>query len=113
MIRVNSSSISSAVVMIRVLAEKARCVTIIRVNSSAKSTVDCSKAEGAICPAPPRPGSSATAGPESVVSRVDVTGSLLQAVRVIEGDHRHLEDVARFSVIEQGGGNTVFVDING
>ena len=62
MIRVNSSSISSAVVMIRVLAEKARCVTIIRVNSSAKSTVDCSKAEGAICPAPPRPGSSATAG---------------------------------------------------
>ena len=45
--------------------------------------------------------------------RVDVTGSLLQAVRVIEGDHRHLEDVARFSVIEQGGGNTVFVDING
>ena len=34
MIRVSSSSISSAVVIIRVLAEKALCVTIIRVNSA-------------------------------------------------------------------------------
>ncbi len=71
MILVSSASISSAVVMIFVFAEKARWVTIIRVNSSARSTVDASRAFASIVPAPPVFACNETGVPETVLQHAD------------------------------------------
>ena len=66
MMFVCAASISSAVVMIFVLAKKARCVTIMRVNSSASPTVEASRAFASIVPAPPEFAARATGVPETV-----------------------------------------------
>src|SRR5688572_16769927 len=63
-----SASISSAVVMTRVLAEKARCVTIILENSSAISTLEPSSALPRIVPAPLLPALPMRTEPLSKVS---------------------------------------------
>ena len=68
MIRISSESMSSAVVMTRVAAENARCVTIILANSSARSTVEDSNVDGAIRPDPPMLASFKLNVPERSVS---------------------------------------------
>src|SRR4030095_9522650 len=63
-----SASISSAVVITRVLAEKARCVTIILENRSAMSTLEPSSALPRMVPAPLSPALPMRTAPLSKVS---------------------------------------------
>ena len=63
----SSCSMVSTVVMMRELAWKPRWVVIMRTNSVARSTLDCSRELGEIDPRPFKPGWSVKAGPEARV----------------------------------------------
>ena len=106
-IRVNSSSISSAVVIILVAAEYARWVTIMLENSVARSVLEVSNAPEVISPAPLVPAIFNRACPEASVSNQALP---VHSLRVGKGCQRQNGNRTGFAVIEQSGYNTVFID---
>ena len=107
-----SASISSDVVMTRVLAWKPRWARTRLVNSVARSTFEPSSEPGAMVPNCPVPARPATGSPDVSVVHVEVVGGLLETLGVGHvGDRDHADDPA-VAIGVLGGDRTVGTEVD-